>query len=299
MRVLLLHHANPHIALPHRYELTRFEQVAQEMGIQLTLATPEQLELYLEGSVSSVMLDAHPYATPDRVIVRMGAFASYFALASMRHFESMGVPVINPSAGTLLARDKFATLQRLSQAGLPIPKTLIPRYPFDMERIGDSLGFPVVIKALHGAMGSGVYLAETPQNLQDVLLLLATTQPNTPLLLQAFVAPSYGRDIRAFVVGEEVIGCMERHNTTGGFKANVSRGGGTRPLIATPDITSLAIQATRALGLHVAGVDLLYGQEGLVLCEVNASPGFKGLEETLPQVNVARAYYTLSFQQNA
>ena len=157
--------------------------------------------------------------------------------------------------------------------------------------IEKELGFPVVVKTLKGTQGSGVYLSETPENLRDLAGLLTNDgDESLPVVFQEFIKISAGRDLRVFVVGKKCVACMERSATDGSFKANISRGGVGKSLPITPEMERLALQVCDVLNLEIAGVDLLYANEGFLICEANSAPDFKGLEKFC-NVNIPSVIY--------
>jgi ribosomal protein S6--L-glutamate ligase len=142
-----------------------------------------------------------------------------------------------------------------------------------IERVG---GAPVIIKLLEGTQGIGVLLAETTKNAEAIIELLQSQKQN--VLIQKFVAESKGRDIRAFVVGDEVVGAMRRIARGQEFRSNVHRGGMTERVQLDDEYRETAVRAAQIMGLRIAGVDLLEGKDGPQIVEVNSSPGLEGIE---------------------
>lgn len=273
---------------PEQYEMHRFLAAAEARGIDLDIIRPEQLDLIVtRDDRRSIRLNGKVTSLPDFIIPRMGAATTYFALAVIRHMERLGVTVINTADAIERVRDKLYTQQILAGSRLPVPKTVLVKFPFDVELVEKQLGFPVVIKTLSGAKGNGVYLSNTPEDFTDLMTLLESTKSGVNIILQEFIAASFGHDLRVFTVGGRVIACMERVATDGNFKANISRGGEARAYPVTPEIEMLALEAVRLVGLDVAGVDLLFDGDHFKVCEVNSSPGFKGIEKAFPELDTA------------
>lgn len=273
---------------PDQYEMNRFIDAAARRGIELDIIRPNQLDLIVtRDDRKSIRLNGQVVALPDFLIPRMGAATTYFALAAIRHMERLGVLVINHAEAIETVKDKLYTQQILASSNLPVPKTMLAKFPIEQDLVEKQLGFPVVIKTLSGSKGNGVYLAETPANLADIMTLIESTNSNVNIIFQEFIATSHGHDLRVFVVGSRVVACMERVSADGSFKANVSRGGEARPYTLTPEIEMLAIEATRQVGLDIAGVDLLFDADHFKVCEVNSSPGFKGIERAYPDLDTA------------
>ena len=134
----------------------------------------------------------------------------------------------------------------------------------------------MIIKLLEGTQGVGVILAETVKVAEAIIETLQSTKQN--VLVQKFIAESKGRDIRAFVVGDRVVASMRRLAQGQEFRSNVHRGAITEPVELDDDYRETAIRAAQIMGLRVAGVDMLEGQDGPQVMEVNSSPGLEGIE---------------------
>ncbi len=211
------------------------------------------------------------------VIPRIGASVTGYGLAVVNHLEMMGVPVLNAAVGIARSRDKLRCLQLLASSGLPIPRTVMARDRSNVPRLLDEVGgLPAVVKLLRGTQGVGVMLASTLAELQGILDTFWDL--GQEIVLQEFVAESRGRDIRALVVGGRVVGAMRRKARRGEFRSNLHRGGRGKPVTLAPEFMEAAVQATRVVGLEVAGVDVLETRRGPTVMEVNSSPGFEGLE---------------------
>jgi len=147
-------------------------------------------------------------------------------------------------------------------------------------------GFPIVVKLLESTHGSGVLLARTYSETDTLLATFHRLRER--VILQEFIAEAKGRDIRAFVVGNRVIACMERQAPEGEFRSNLHRGGSATPARLSDAEQEIVLQATRCMGLGIAGVDLLRTPRGPLVLEVNASPGLEGIEG-ITGVDVAAA----------
>ncbi len=211
------------------------------------------------------------------VIPRIGASITGYGLSVVNQFDLMGVPVLNGAAGIGRSRDKLRALQLLALAGLAIPRTALCRYrddvPAAVELVG---GLPCIIKLVRGAQGVGVMIASTMAEVTGLLDTLWTL--GQEILLQELVKESRGRDVRALVIGDEVVAAMRRTARAGEFRSNIHRGAAATRLELPGDYARAAIRAARVVGLEVAGVDLLEAHEGPMIMEVNSSPGFEALE---------------------
>ncbi|MEA3165268.1 MAG: ribosomal protein S6--L-glutamate ligase, partial [Thermoplasmata archaeon] len=198
--------------------------------------------------------------------------------AVVNQFEVMEVPVINTSRAIQHARDKLLSLQLLTRANVDLPRTAVIRTTEDLDEAIEQVGgIPCVLKLLKGTQGIGVMLAESREGLESILQ--AFWSLDHIVLLQEFIAESKGKDVRAFVVGDKVVGAMRREAKIGDFRSNIHRGGTGRAVKLSKEVEESVLEATRALGLQVAGVDYLESRDGPKVIEVNASPGFEGLEQ--------------------
>ena len=279
MKGWILYKRNSFELTAEDYGVNRLRQAAATLGIVIEVYKPEQFDVLVTSEASNTLfLDKVPCCVPDFLIPRMGADTTYFALSIIRQLEQRGVYVCNNSAAILTVKDKMHMGQKLMGAGLPTPKTMLVKFPVCVEQVQRELGFPVVIKTLSGAKGFGVHLCESAAGLNDLMELMSMQPCIHEMILQAFVTTSYGRDLRAFVVGDQVVGCMQRTSTRG-FKANFSLGGHVQAVPITSEIEHLARMSTRLFGLDIAGVDLLFESDGFTICEANSAPGFKGMEQ--------------------
>lgn len=213
----------------------------------------------------------------DAVIPRIGASHTFYGSAVVRQFEMMGVYCANGSQAITRARDKLRCLQILARDGIALPVTGFAHSPKDVGAvIGLVGGAPLVIKLLEGTQGIGVVLAETDQAAASVIEAFRGLNAN--ILVQEFIRESSGTDLRCFVVGNRVVAAMRRTAPPGEFRANVHRGGSVRKVRLTPEERSIAVRATRSMGLQIAGVDILRSNHGPVVLEVNSSPGLEGIE---------------------
>ncbi len=222
----------------------------------------------------------------EAVIPRIAASHTYYGLAVLRQFEMMGVYPLNESVAIGRSRDKLRSLQLLARDGVGLPVTAFAN---DSARSDDVIeivgGTPVVIKLLEGTQGIGVVLGETPNSARSVIE--AFNGADIPILVQEFIKEAEGRDIRAFVIGRRVVATMERRGAKGDFRSNLHRGGTAKQAELSPVERVTALKAARAMGLNVAGVDMLRSHRGPVVMEVNSSPGLEGIESAT-KIDVAK-----------
>ena len=221
----------------------------------------------------------------DAIIPRIGASVTFYGTAIIRQFELMGVYSCTSSDALLRSRDKLRCLQLLSTAGLGMPKTVFSDHSGTAEDMIRSVGgCPVIIKLLEGTHGMGVVLAGNRQEAVSVIDAFSSLKER--VIVQEFIREASGTDIRAFVVDGKVVAAMKRRAQPGEFRSNLHRGATAIAIKLTAEEERTALEATRILGLKVAGVDMLPSERGPLVLEVNPSPGLEGISKTTG-VNVA------------
>lgn len=263
------------------YENRRFKEVARQMGTELTMVAPEEFDVIVtkEGR-KSILHNGSTVELPDCLIPRMGAETTYFALAVIRHLERLGILILNFSQSIETAKDKLATMQLLASNNIPIPKTILAKFPLNIAVVEKEFAYPLILKTISGSQGKGVFLCENRAQLEDLADLMEISKdPKVNVILQEFVSSSKGNDIRVFVVGGRPVGAMLRTAREGKFKANFSAGGTVAPFHLNPEVEWLAVESARLMGLEIAGVDILFNGDNYKVCEVNSSPGFEGFEK--------------------
>lgn len=228
---------------PETYEIERLTHEAKKQGIDIRVLAPEQFELIVtRDDRKSVMVDGEVLPLPDFVLPRMGAGTNYFALAVIRHLERLGVHTFNSSQSIDTVKDKLYTQQILAEHNLPVPKTMLIKYKTDVALVEKHLGFPVVVKTISGAQGSGVFLAETKTKFMDLLEMINAYRQNATMILQEFIEASRGMDLRVLTVGGRAVAAMKRVSGDDSFKANYSRGGKVEAFDLNPEIEWLATE---------------------------------------------------------
>ena len=213
----------------------------------------------------------------DAVIPRIGASQTFYGTAVVRQFETMGSYCVNSSEAITASRDKLKSLQILAQDGINMPITGFASHTMDIEGVIEKVGsVPLVMKLLQGTQGQGIVLAETRKAAESVMS--AFRQLEADILVQEFIKESSGTDIRALVVGDNVVAAMRRIAPEGEFRSNVHRGGRTEQIILNQEEEKIAVEAASVLGLRIAGVDLMRSKRGPLVLEVNSSPGLEGIE---------------------
>ena len=199
--------------VPEATEVYRFLEVARRMGIELDVLRPQEFDLVVDSAEGwSALYKGRKLKKPDVIIARTGSETSYFTLAVMRHFERQGVAMINGPAAIETVADKLRTLQILSKARLPIPKTILGKFPVDVNLVERELGFPVVVKTVKGTRGAGVLLCSHRAEFNDLANLLGEAGPGADFIFQQYIATSHGRDVRILVINGNAIAAMERRS---------------------------------------------------------------------------------------
>ena len=262
---------------PKCYSTRRLREAAEQRGHQVKVLNTLKFAIDLEQGHPDLYFHQKQLSAYDAVLPRIGASITYFGTAVVRQFEQMDVFCANSSASIVTSRDKLRSLQILSRHQIGIPQTSFVRDKKDIlpaiDRVG---GAPVIIKLIEGTQGIGVLLAESVKSAEAIIELLQSQKQS--VLIQKFVTESKGRDIRAFVVGDRVVGAMRRVAQGQEFRSNVHRGGVTEPVTLNEKYSETAVRAAQIMGLKVAGVDLLEGKDGPLVMEVNSSPGLEGIE---------------------
>jgi len=274
------------------WETRKLVEEFENQGIKVRVVNPQDVDIFVDrDDRKSILVAGKSRALPDFVIPRTGSGTTYFIKAIIRHLERLGVILINGSDAIDNVKDKLYTQQVLGQSSLPVPKTLLVKHPIDIDFVEKNIGYPSIIKTLSGSFGAGVFLCENRNQLQQLLKMAEITKPSYNIIIQEFIKESHGKDLRVLVVNGKVVGCMMRQSTDDDFRANITRGGEGIPYQIDEDIQWLGGESARLLNLDIAGVDLLFDDDGYRICEVNSSPGFEGMDK-YTKTNIAEKIVT-------
>ena len=272
---------------PTSYSTMRLKEAALQRGHKVKILNTLKFAIDLEKGAPDLYFRQKHLSEYDAVLPRIGASITYYGTAVVRQFQQMNVFCANTASGITNSRDKLKSLQILSKHNIGIPQTVFVRDKKDVltaiERVG---GAPVVIKLIEGTQGIGVLLAETNMMASSIMELLQSQKQN--VLIQKFVAESKGKDIRAIVVGDQVVASMRRVAQGQEFRSNVHRGGRTEAIELPEEYRQAAVRAAQIMDLRVAGVDILESKDGPLILEINSSPGLEGIE-ACTQLDVAGA----------
>lgn len=270
---------------PTLYSTRRLVEAAEERGHEVRVIDPLRCYIKITICEPSVYYKEERLNDFDAMIPRIGASITFYGTAVLRQFEMMGTYALNESIAIARARDKLRAHQLFSMRGIGMPVT---GFAHSTSKTGDLIklvgGAPLVVKLLEGTQGKGVILAETKKAAESVIEAFCGLKAF--FLVQEFIKEADGADIRCFVLGDKVVASMMRQAEAGEFRSNLHRGGTAVPVKITPKERKTAVAATKTMGLHVAGVDMLRSERGPLVLEVNSSPGLEGIERATEK-NVA------------
>ena len=273
MKIAILSNGNAN------YSTKRLVEEAEARGHKVKVIKYKNCYLSLDEKHPNVYYKGKKVEGYDAIIPRISNNMTRYGCAIVRQFEMQGIWTASSSISITRSRDKLRAAQILTKAGVDTPKTLVSRNSADIEDLIDQIGLPVIIKLATGTHGNGVVLADTKKAAKSALqAFYLYNEDGTNILLQEYIEESAGTDIRAFVVGSRVVASMKRQSLDDDFRSNLHKGGEGTAIKLTDEEKKLAVRAAKAMGLHIAGVDLMRSARGPLVLEVNASPGF-GIEK--------------------
>ncbi|WP_223549772.1 30S ribosomal protein S6--L-glutamate ligase [Aestuariivivens sp. NBU2969] len=275
---------------PNLYSTERLVEEGENRGHLVEVIDPLKCDIIIEKEKPTIYYKDRYLDYVDAIIPRIGASVTFFGCAVVRQFEMMNVFTSVTSDAIIRSRDKLRSFQRLSKAGIGMPKTVFTNYSRDIEQVLSHVGgTPVIIKLLEGTQGLGVVLAETKNAAESVLEAFNGLQARA--LVQEYIAEAKGADLRALVVDGHVVGAMKRQGKEGEFRSNLHRGGTAKVVKLSEAELRVAMNAARALKLPICGVDMLQSSRGPLLLEVNSTPGLEGIEGATGR-NIAKSIIT-------
>jgi ribosomal protein S6--L-glutamate ligase len=260
------------------YSTRRLMEAGRAHGHEMEVIDPLRCYMMIASGHPTIHYRGEVLQDFDAIIPRIGASTTFYGSAVVRQFETMGIYCLNRSVPITRSRDKLRCLQLLARRGIGLPVTgfaHLTRYTHDLIQLVG--GVPVVIKVLEGTQGIGVVLAETENAAGSVIEAFRSLKAQ--ILVQEFVREAGASDLRCFVIGGRVAAAMLRQGKEGEFRSNIHRGGTAAPARITPEERTTAVRAARAMGLSIAGVDMLRSRQGPLVLEVNSSPGLEGIEK--------------------
>ena len=274
----------------HLYSTQRLIEESNKRGHNTAIIDYMHCNIINEKNKPIVYYNGKSLKLIDALIPRIGATFTFYGASIIRQFELQNIATVVPSQALLMARDKLHSLQKLTREEVDMPKTFFTHYFYNVDEIITTVGgFPFVIKQLEGTQGYGVFLINDRKHAKEIINIHQSA--NKKFIFQEFIKESNGADIRAFVIGNKVVGAMKRQAKAGEFRSNLHQGGKGIIVDLTKQETATALKAAKAMGLGVAGVDMLQSKRGPLVIEVNASPGLEGIEKTT-KINIAEKIIT-------
>ena len=259
------------------YSTRRLKEAGEARGHEVDIIDTLHCYMDITRSRPAVRYKGQQLPYYDAVIPRIGASITFYGTAVVRQFEMMGTFCVNESVAISRSRDKLRSLQLLSRKDIGLPRTGFANKPDDIpDLIKNVGGAPLVVKLLEGTQGIGVVLADTNKSAEAIIEAFMGLKAN--ILVQEFIKEAGGADIRCLVVGNKVVAAMRRQGAEGEFRSNLHRGGSAGVVRLSKDERATAVNAAKAMGLNVCGVDILQSKNGAVVLEVNSSPGLEGIE---------------------
>lgn len=261
------------------YSTQRLVEAIENRGHEAKVIDHLKCDIVIEQDNPNIYYKGESLDDIDAVIPRIGASVTFYGTAVVRQFEMMKKFTAVHSQALVRSRDKLRSLQILASAGVGLPKTVFTNYSKEVNKLIDSVGgAPLIVKLLEGTQGYGVVLAPTKKAAQSIIEAFHSMKAR--VIVQEFISESKGADIRAFVVDGKVVGAMKRQGKEGEFRSNLHQGGSGSLIKLSKKEREAALTAAQAMGLPVAGVDMLQSERGPLILEVNSSPGLEGIEKT-------------------
>ena len=264
---------------PDLYSTQRLKEAIENRGHEAKIIDHLKCDIIIEQDNPDIYYKGESLSDIDGVIPRIGASVTFYGTAVVRQFEMMKKFTAVHSQALVRSRDKLRSLQILASAGVGLPKTVFTNYSKEVNKLIDSVGgTPLIVKLLEGTQGYGVVLAPTKKAAQSIIEAFHSMKAR--VIVQEFISESKGADIRVFVVDGKVVGSMKRQGKEGEFRSNLHQGGSGSLIKLTKREREAALTAAQAMGLPIAGVDMLQSERGPLILEVNSSPGLEGIEKT-------------------
>ncbi len=261
------------------YSTRSLYQAGRRRGHMMYVVDHTECSLLIEEERPNVFYRGKPLHFLDAIIPRIGASVTGIGAAVIKQFELLDIVTPVGSEALLQARDKMRCLQQLAKAGVRVPKTIMVGREQNLYQLAARIGgLPAVVKLLESTHGMGVELVENYFALSTCLD--SFRQFNDRVLLQEYIREADGADTRVLVVDGKVVASMRRQAQDGEFRSNLHRGATAEKVELTEAEHELVRKVVQVMDIDIAGVDLIYGKDGPLVMEVNASPGLEGIENT-------------------
>ncbi|MEX0646603.1 MAG: 30S ribosomal protein S6--L-glutamate ligase [Balneolaceae bacterium] len=260
------------------YSTKRLIETIENKGHEALILDHLKCDIVIEQDNPCIYYKGSKIEHVDAVIPRIGASVTFYGAAVVRQFEMMNIPTAVESQALVRSRDKLRSLQILARSDVGMPKTVFTNYSKEVKKIIDSVGgAPLIVKLLEGTQGYGVVLAPTRKAAESIIEAFHSMKAR--VIVQEFIEEAKGADIRAFVIGNKVVGAMKRQGKEGEFRSNLHQGGTGTLIKLSKKERGVALTAAKSMGLSIAGVDMLQSSRGPLVLEVNSSPGLEGIEK--------------------
>lgn len=261
------------------YSTKRLIESIEKRGHRPLVLDHLKCDIVMEQDKPAIYYNGEKIENVDAIIPRIGASVTFYGAAVVRQFEMMNVPSVVESQALVRSRDKLRSLQILARSNVGMPKTVFTNYSKEVTKLIDSVGgAPLIVKLLEGTQGYGVVLAPTKKAAESIIEAFHSMKAR--VIVQEFISEAKGADIRAFVIGNKVVGAMKRQGKEGEFRSNLHQGGSGTLIKLSKKERDVALTAAKAMNLSIAGVDMLQSERGPLVLEVNSSPGLEGIEKT-------------------
>lgn len=270
---------------PANYTTRRLKEEGIKRGHEVKVINYAKCYMAIEKGNPVVYYKGEVLDDFDAIIPRIAQSYTKYGTAVVRQFEMRDVYSAAKSIAINRSRDKLRAMQLLAKAGVGVPKTVFARETADFESVIQLAGgAPLIVKVARGTHGNGVVLAETNKAAKAVMQ--AFYVEGVTFVVQEFVKESAGVDIRAIVVGSQVVASIKRQSLDDDFRSNTHQGGIGKPVKLTPEEERTAVKAAKAMGLPICGVDMMRSERGPLVLEVNSSASIM-TPELLTNRNVA------------
>jgi ribosomal protein S6--L-glutamate ligase len=267
------------------YSTKRLKEEALKRGHEVKVINYAKCYMTIEKGNPVVYYKGKVLDGFDAIIPRIAQSYTKYGGAVVRQFEMQDVYTTAKSIAIDRSRNKLRAYQLLAKAGVGVPKTVFARETADFEDVIEKAGgAPLIVKVAKGTHGNGVVLAENNKAAKAVMQAFYVEGVN--FLVQEFVKESAGTDVRALVVGSQVVASIKRQSLDDDFRSNTHQGGVGRIVKLTPEEERTAIKAAKAMGLPVCAVDMMRSERGPLVLEVNSSGSIK-TPELLTKRNIA------------
>ncbi len=256
----------------------RLLEAARARGVRARVVDPLEVELGLGlGDEPQVYWRGRKFPGADVVVPRIGLSVHQYGLAVVSQLELLGMPLLNGAYGIGASRNKMRSLQLLAAAEVAVPRTVMASNPSGVKEMVRLVGGPpVLLKLLATNEKTGVMLCESMQSLEAALEAILGLGQN--IVVQQYVRGAKGRDLRAVVVGGEVVAAMRRTAAAGRFSRTLRRGAQFEKAELAPAYVHAAVEAARVLRLEICAVDMLDVKGRPLVFEVNGSPSIREAE---------------------